>query len=78
MPSSGGGFAQAYHTRAGVDMQTYLIVKQHVTQHTNYKQEIDPAMNNIAVLPDLELVQTQLQALKTETTWPDSIMIMLQ
>ena len=52
MPSSGGGFEQAYNAQAGVDMQTHLIVEQHVTQHPNDKQEVEPALNNIAVLPE--------------------------
>ena len=44
MPSSSGGFEQAYNAQAGVDVETHLIVAQHVTQHTNDKQEIEPAV----------------------------------
>lgn len=52
MPTSGGGFEQAYNTQAGVDVETHLIVEQHVTQHTNGKQEINPALETIAALPE--------------------------
>lgn len=52
MPSSGGGFEQAYNAQAGVDVETHLIVEQHITQHTNDKQEIEPALDNIAALPE--------------------------
>jgi transposase len=51
MPSSSGGFEQAYNAQAGVDVQTHLIVAQHVTQHTNDKQEVEPALEAIATLP---------------------------
>jgi len=52
MPSSSGRFEQAYNAQAGVDVETHLIVEQHVTQHTNDKQEIEPALENIAALPE--------------------------
>jgi len=51
MPTSGGGFEQAYNAQAGVDVETHLIVEQHVTQHTNDKQEIEPALAAIEHLP---------------------------
>ena len=51
MPSAGGGFEQAYNAQAGVDIETHLIVEQHVTQHTNDKQEIEPALAAIEQLP---------------------------
>jgi transposase len=51
MPTSGGGFEQAYNAQAGVDVETHLIVEQHVTQHTNDKQEIEPALAAIEDLP---------------------------
>jgi len=51
MPRSGGGFEQAYNAQAGVDVETHLIVEQHVTQHTNDKQEIEPALAAIEDLP---------------------------
>lgn len=51
MPTSGGGFEQAYNAQAVVDTKTMLIVATHVTQHTNDKQELKPALENIAALP---------------------------
>ena len=58
MPSSSGGFEQGYNAQAGVDVATHLIVEQHVTQHTNDKQEIEPALENMAALPE-ELGETE-------------------
>lgn len=52
MPSSSGGFEQAYNAQAGVDVDSHLIVEQHVTQHPNDKQEIQPALERIEALPD--------------------------
>ena len=52
MPTSGGGFEQSYNAQAGVDVDTHLIVEQHVTQHSNDKQEIEPILDMIADLPD--------------------------
>ncbi len=51
MPSSSGGFEQTYNAQAGVDVETHLIVERHVTQQPNDKQEIEPALENIAALP---------------------------
>ncbi len=50
-PTSGGGFDQAYNAQAGVDVESHLIVEQHVTQHSNDKQEIEPALEAIGDLP---------------------------
>jgi transposase len=52
MPTASGGFEQAYNAQAGVDVETHLIVEQHVTQHTNDKQEIEPALEAIGHLPE--------------------------
>ena len=52
MPTASGGFEQAYNAQAGVDVKTHLIVEQHVTQHTNDKQEIEPALEAIGQLPE--------------------------
>ena len=52
MPTSGGGFEQSYNAQAGVDMDSMLIVENHITQQTNDKQEIKPALKNLASLPD--------------------------
>ena len=51
MPTASGGFEQAYNAQAGVDVKTHLIVEQHVTQHTNDKQEIESALAAIDHLP---------------------------
>jgi transposase len=52
MPTAGGGFEQAYNAQAGVDIATHLIVEQHVTNHTNDKQEVTPALERLKALPD--------------------------
>jgi transposase len=52
MPTSGGGFEQAYNAQAGVDTKTTLIVATHVTQRTNDKREVTPALENITALPE--------------------------
>lgn len=52
MPTSGGSFEQAYNAQASVDMDTMLIVGAHVSQKTNDKQEVAPALNQLDALPD--------------------------
>ncbi len=52
MPTASGGFEQAYNAQAAVDMETQLIVEHHVTQHPNDKQEVGPALENLAALPE--------------------------
>ena len=52
MPVSGGGFAQAYHAQATVTMGSLLIVGTHVTQNANDQQEVDPALVELAKLPE--------------------------
>ncbi|MFI5091548.1 MAG: IS1182 family transposase [Terriglobales bacterium] len=47
MPTSGGGFEQAYNAQAAVDVATMLIVAQHVSQHPNDKQEVEPALDQL-------------------------------
>ena len=51
MPVSGGGFMQAYNAQASVDLDTMLIVGVHVTQNTNDKLEIQPALDELNKLP---------------------------
>jgi transposase len=51
MPTSGGGFEQAYNAHAGVDTETMLIVTSHVSQAPNDKQELEPALTNLKQLP---------------------------
>lgn len=47
MPTSAGGFEQAYNAQAAVDVNTMLIVAQHVTQNPNDKQEVEPTLDNL-------------------------------
>jgi transposase len=62
MPVSGGGFEQAYNAQATVDMATLLVVGAHVTQQANDKQAVEPALQEVAKLPD-ELGQVERAAL---------------
>jgi hypothetical protein len=50
MPTA-SGFEQAFNAQASVDMATMLIVGQHVSQNTNDKQEVAPALQVLAGLP---------------------------
>ena len=52
MPGYGGGFEQAFNAQAGVDMKTMLIVTNHVTQATNDKEQIEPALTQLTDLPE--------------------------
>ena len=52
MPVSGGGFEQAYNAQATVDQGTLLIVGAHLTQNANDKQEVGPALQELAKLPE--------------------------
>jgi transposase len=47
MPASDGGFEQAYNAQAAVDVETMLIVEQHVTQSPNDKREVKPTLDNL-------------------------------
>lgn len=51
MPVSGGGFEQSYNAQASVDMDTLLIVGNHISQQPNDKLEITPAVEELAKLP---------------------------
>jgi transposase len=44
MPTAGGGFEQAYNAQAAVDVDTMLVVAQHVSQSPNDKQEVTPTL----------------------------------
>ena len=46
MPSS-EGFVQAYNAQAAVDIDSHLIVENHITQQPNDKQEIEPALDRL-------------------------------
>ncbi len=52
MPTSSGGFEQAYNAQAVVDVTTKLILTAHVTQQSNDKQELKPTLELIAKLPE--------------------------
>lgn len=51
MPSS-NGFEQAYNAQIAVDASSMLIVAGHVSQHTNDKQELKPALDSVDALPE--------------------------
>jgi len=52
MPTKGQGFEQAYNAQAGVDMDSLLVVENHITQQPNDKQEMEPALEGLSHLPD--------------------------
>jgi transposase len=52
MPTSGGGFEQCYNAQASVDMDSLLIVGQHVTQAPNDKRELEPALAELDKIPE--------------------------
>ena len=58
MPTAGGGFEQTYNAQACVDIDTHLIVEEHITQHPNDKQEVAPALEKLGALPE-ELGQVE-------------------
>jgi len=62
MPVSGGGFEQCYNAQAGVDTETMLVVSAHITQATNDKQEIVPALSRLCALPGAVGTATDLLA----------------
>jgi transposase len=51
MPVSGGGFEQCYNAQASVDTATMLVVSTHMTQATNDKQQVEPALSKLSALP---------------------------
>jgi len=61
MPSSSGGFEQSYNVQAAVDVDSMLIVENHITQQSNDKLELAPAVESLCSLPDsLGVVDTLL------------------
>jgi hypothetical protein len=52
MPVSGGGFEQCYNAQAAVDAESQIIVISNVTQRTNDKEELRPALEAIERLPE--------------------------
>ena len=49
MPTS-QGFVQAYNAQAAVDVETHLIVENHLTQNPNDKQELKPTLKSLKAL----------------------------
>lgn len=52
MPTSGKSFIQAYNAQASVDTEKMLIVGNHLTQCTNDKLELLPAISDLILLPE--------------------------
>lgn len=52
MLTSENGWQQAYNLQAVVDMDSHLILAGHVSQNTNDKQELKPALEQIDQLPE--------------------------
>ncbi len=51
MPSS-EGFVQGYNAQAAVDVDSHMIVGNHVSQKANDKEEVEPALNRLKELPE--------------------------
>lgn len=51
MPTVGGGFEQAYNAQVAVDVDSMLIVENHITQAANDKCQIEAAVLELAALP---------------------------
>ena len=47
MPGAGGAFVQGYNAQAAVEQDSHLVVGNHVSQATNDKQEVEPALNEL-------------------------------
>ena len=61
MPVPGGGFEQCYNAQAVVAAGCLLVVATDVVQATNDKQQIEPMLGQLAVLPpELGQVETLL------------------
>jgi len=52
MPTSGGGFEQAYNAQAAVDMDTMIVVATDLSQNPNDKREMEPVVEKLTKLPD--------------------------
>lgn len=51
MPSK-GGFEQAYNGQVGVDIESHLVVENHVSQAANDVREVELALANLEALPE--------------------------
>jgi len=52
MPVAGGGFEQCYNAQAAVEAGSLLVVAADVVQAPNDKQQVEPMLDKIDVLPD--------------------------
>jgi len=52
MPTSGGGFEQAYNAQAAVDMETMVVVATDLSHNPNDKREMEAVVETLAKLPD--------------------------
>lgn len=52
MLTSSNGWQQAYNVQHSVDMDSYMILGGHLTQATNDKQQLTPALNILENLPE--------------------------
>jgi Transposase and inactivated derivatives len=52
MPTSENGFQQAYNAQATVCMDSHLILEGHLSQETNDKQQLEPALQKLSELPE--------------------------
>jgi transposase len=62
MPNSDKSFSQAYNAQASVDAESMLIIGTHISQNTNDKKEIEPALNKFKKLPETIGIVTKLVA----------------
>lgn len=47
-----GGFEQAYNAQIAVDLDSFLVVENHITQAANDKLEVNPALERLKALPE--------------------------
>ena len=52
MKGAGGGFEQCYNAQGVVDTESMLILAPHVTQAANDKEQVEPMVAKIQVLPE--------------------------
>lgn len=52
MLTSNNGWQQAWNAQAAVDMDSHLIVGGHISQATNDKQQLTPALRELQTLPE--------------------------
>jgi hypothetical protein len=52
MPIAGSGFEQSYNAQTAVDVDSRMIVGEHITQACNDKQELEPTLSELKKLPE--------------------------